>query len=157
MIGPGTYDCTVINARLRNAHTGSLGVSLLVEIEEPDTGQPFRINGDIWITDKAIRMARAQLKALDFDIDAHDLSEINNGVLVGKTCRVMVDLEEFRGEERLKIKRFGEPPPPSPESIAEAQAALRAARHKKEKPEATSQAPDNNAAATPLTDSDIPF
>jgi len=128
---PGFYDARVIGAMLTTARSGSPGVLVTVEIEQPEG--VFRMDGTIWMTEKAMRMARAQLKAIGFDPDAHDdLGKIGE-IVAGRTCQVKIVQEEYQGRTTTKINYFGQPAQaPSVEAVARALAGLRAAKGKDE-------------------------
>lgn len=154
MLTTGTYDGTVFDASLSTSAKGTLSVRVIVDIDDPDTGTPVRMTGNIWITERALGMARGQLKHLGFDIDAHDLSEIDHGVLKGAACKVKLGIENYQGQDTLKIQMFGGEMKPKPAEIAKAQAALRAAKSKKA--ESQPELPPMAAAAAVVNDDEPP-
>jgi hypothetical protein len=85
--------------------------------------------GTIWLSSASMGMARSQLKALGFDCDKNDLSEIGDTIsLVGVEVDVQLKEEDYKGRISLKITRFGGASPPTPKALADATAALRAAK-----------------------------
>ena len=147
MIDVGMHKGTVINHRWRKSQNkGTLGLDITVEITNNED-QPEELTGTIWFTEKSMRMARAQLKAFDFDPDKYDIKEIGDSIsLLGMVAEVSVIVEAYQGQDYTKINRFGAgAQPPKPEDFAAVQAALVAAGSKAGK------------AETPEPEDDIPF
>ena len=147
MIDVGMHKGTVTNHRWRKSQSkGTLGLDVTVEITN-DEGQAEELTGTIWFTEKSMRFARAQLKALDFDPDKYDIKEIGDSIsLLGLVADVSVIVENYQGQDYTKIDRFGAgAQPPKPEDFTAVQAALVAAGSKAGK------------AETPEPEDEIPF
>ena len=145
MLMPGIYQATIKSASLTTSRAGTPCV-MLSTIVHDDLGGDVEMVGYIYLSQKAAQMARQQLKALGFDPDTQDLELIERGALDDATTQVKVVEDNYGGTARLKINRYGARGKPTPESIATAQNALRAA---KAKPKDTPTEKDEN--------DDIPF
>jgi hypothetical protein len=158
MLQPGIAKAKVLRHWFTTSQGGTPGLSVRVEVSDDwDAGQ--EMVGTIWLSPKAMGMARSQLKALGFDCTAHELDELDGtDILVGNEVDLELKEEEYKGRRELKIARFGGPAPkPTKDALKAATAALRAA--KKEKPEPPQQTtkppfPDVNAQPTPTAGDD---
>ena len=160
-----------------SAMKGTPGLAVKVEIsDEWDEGQTFV--GTIWLSPNAMGMARSQLKALGFDCDTHELSELEGEVsLVDRAVDVELREEDFRGKTELKIARFGgSAPKPTKDALSSATKELRAAKKAAKESESAAKAtpaakpvaekkatppsepfPDVNAQPQEESGDDIPF
>lgn len=129
---PGTYKARVEKHWFTTSQAGTpgLAVKVLVADADSDWGDEQAFVGTIWLSPKAMGMARSQLKALGFDCDLHDLDELESDVsLVGREVEVELKEETYKNRTELRIARFGgQAPKPTPDALAKATAALRAAK-----------------------------
>jgi hypothetical protein len=100
-ITEGRKKAKIIANDIRSAGTGSEFVYLLLEI--PDEGN---ISAQIWLTKKALPMAKGQLKACGFDYGNESLVilKTNRSHLMGKTLDIDVEEETWKGDTRLKAR-----------------------------------------------------
>lgn len=65
-----------------------------------------QIPAQIWITDKAMGMARQKLRKCGFDVDKCNLRELedNHELLAGNAVDLDITDEEFNGQTRLKCE-----------------------------------------------------
>ena len=96
---PGKYIATVQSHQLTNSKAGTWGVLVNFTVDEEE------ISGTIWLTGKAMGIARKSLKAIGFDPDTENISILNldHGHLTGHQCEIDVQEETYQGVERLKI------------------------------------------------------
>lgn len=96
------------------------------------------ISARIYLTPKALPMARAQLKRCGFDIDTRDLNELwdNKSALAGRL--IDVEIEDFKG--RLQAKVLAHPPADS-KRLTELTKQLRSAKQTDERPEDEGEIP----------------
>lgn len=123
MINPGLYTATVLGTRIDQM--GANGTNcVIVDAQIAEMNEP--VECIIWITEKSLRIARQQLKALGFDIDTKDLSEIHqSSKLVGREFPMVAKAEEWpRGSGKVRMKYEVSMPPPDTKGLT---AALRAA------------------------------
>jgi len=101
MITEGDYTATIQENDLRATVGGTNFVHLMVEVEEEG-----RIAIQIWLTENASNMARAQLKVCGFDVDGESLEVLldNKTHLKGKEIPISVELDEYKGKETLKAR-----------------------------------------------------
>lgn len=97
----GHYTATIDENDIRAAGSGTEFVYLRVVFENDET-MPIQI----WLTEKAMGMARAQLRQCGFDADKDSLAVLseNNAFLRGRKVPVEVYTEEYKGRETLKAK-----------------------------------------------------
>lgn len=98
---PGRYPATVLEHSVRISQGGTWFVTLLYEV----SGE--QLHGAIYLTPKAARFARAQLKALGFDPDIHTVDELQDNpmLLAGRKVTVIVDLNEWQGRCVPRVAR----------------------------------------------------
>jgi len=129
MLTPGIYKSVVEKHWLTTSQVGNPGLSIKVKIDDDwDSGQTFI--GTIWFTEKSMGMARGQLRALGFDMDANELADLEDTIsLVGVKVDVELKEEVYNGRSELRIARFGGPaPPPTKAALAAATKALRSVK-----------------------------
>jgi hypothetical protein len=126
-MNPGVYDVKIVAAGLCSSQSGNPGVWITVDIDD-GFGRSEEMTGKIWITEKAMGMARGQLKAVGFDYRALDLTHDNVQAIVGNECSVTLKEETYKNRTEVKISLFGSNAPPSPEALAAATRSLRAAK-----------------------------
>ena len=137
----GSYEVTIIDNAVRGLG-GKSAVSLTVRDDKGADGEVL-----IFLTEKSMNIARAQLKRCGFDCDAQELAElVDNDALLANT-RVAVKVEMYNGRPSAKIDISG--PPPKSE-LQRLTVALRAAKQRSDGPSFADDAP-------PLTDEEIPF
>jgi hypothetical protein len=97
---PGKYSGTIEENDIRTAGSGTEFVFLRVNID----GTAFPVQ--IWLTEKASGMARAQLRQCGFDVDRDDLSLLseNTSYLVGRQVPIEIFEEEYKGRLQTKAK-----------------------------------------------------
>jgi hypothetical protein len=130
---PGIFDAEIVAIGLKSSQAGNPGVWITVAIDD-GFGRSEEITGTIWITQKALGMARGQFKAIGFDYKTLVLSHDNLQGCVGNECSVTLKDEEYKGRTELKISLFGSNAPPSPEALDAATKALRTAKDDGEEP-----------------------
>lgn len=140
MLATGTYHATVEKTWFTTSQAGTPGLCVKVSIED-EWDKDVSLIGTIWLSEKAMPMARRQLRALGFDPDANDLDAIGDTIdLVGNKVDVQLKEESYKGRTELRISMFGgNAPPPSKQALSAASAALRAA---KKKPDAANPEPE---------------
>jgi hypothetical protein len=96
----GQHEATIVSNDIRAAGTGAEFVYLLLDIGGD------RIAAQVWLTKKAINMAKHQLRACGFDTASEGLSILkeNHGHLAGKKVKVEVAEEEYQGKVTLKAR-----------------------------------------------------
>lgn len=112
---------------------------------------PDEITATIWLHEKAISMARAQLKKCGFDPDTQDveLLETQPTLLAGRV--VEIGCEDYKG--RIQARIFTRDVP-QPAQMKEITSMLRAAKGSSAKQTAVTVAPAPDAFPS---DDDIPF
>lgn len=97
---PGKYVATIEENDIRSAGSGTEFIYIRVSID--GEGMPIQI----WLTEKAMGMARAQLRQCGFDPDRDSLSKLaeDSGLLRGRQVPVEVYEEEYKGHLNLKAK-----------------------------------------------------
>lgn len=102
---PGKYEATVVQHELRQSQKGTWGLWVLFDVGESGPGQE-QMGTTIWLSDKAMAMARKSIKAMGFDIDKHDLGQLDKArtALAGRKVEVEVGEETYKGETSIKIK-----------------------------------------------------
>ena len=130
----GTYPAIVRKTDLSTTQNGHLriGVKLLVNGEE-------EMWGNVYFSEKAMHIARKSLKAMGFDPDTRSIVEMedNPELLAGNECEVTVKPDTYKADGSTKIA-FINPKKirPTPEKLAEMDAALRAIKSEDEAKEA---------------------
>jgi hypothetical protein len=177
MLRPGIYSARVVKHVWTTSQNLNPGLAVTVAIFSDDGFGEEEIIGKIWFSDKAMGMARAQLRALGFDPDSQDPAEIGFSIsLVGNETEVILEEQEYNGRRELKVARFGKAaPPPSKEALQALGTKLRSAKKAKPQPKppdpspAVAQEParqdspsptlteDIEAAKTDPPEDDIPF
>jgi hypothetical protein len=142
MLTAGIFDAEVQDYYwTKSDNTGTSGLAVKVNVADPLDGSVVTMYGTIWITPKALGMARAQFRALGMDPDTVDFEDITNKniPLIGTVVQVTLKEEVYQGQSSLRINKFGGGPVAPPQSeIQKAQAMLRAG---KAKPKAGQSAP----------------
>lgn len=97
---PGKYQATIEENDLRFAGTGTEFVFLRVSIE----GDSIPVQ--IWLSDKAMNMARAQLKLCGFEFGKDKLASLleDPKYLAGRPIPVEIYEEEYNGKTNLKAR-----------------------------------------------------
>jgi hypothetical protein len=131
---------------VRSNRTRTIGDKLAVSLRV-DTASGDDCEVTIFITEKSANIARRQLKIAGFDVDARELSELDEhpGLLAGRA--VPLKVEEYRGKMQVQIAIDGGAG--SADDLRSATALLRSAK-KSEGPTAYDEPP-------PLGDDEIPF
>ncbi len=134
---PGIYNAVVKQHCWITSRAGHPGLEVTVEVSDDWDSKPM--TGTIWFTDKALGMARMQLRALGFDPDTQKVGDIGPRIsLVGHQCEVELAEEDYNGRTSLKIKRFGgRPKPPTDDQLRNLDVLL--ARAKTRQPAADSE------------------
>jgi hypothetical protein len=130
--------------RILSHRTKMLGDKIAVSIQcETPSGE--KCEALIFLTEKAMNMARRSLKVCGFDVDAHLLEEIdtNPTLLAGNLVPLMVD--EWNGKIQVKIDLDSRA---DKGALMSATSKLRAAKKR---------ASDLGDEPPPLTDDEIPF
>jgi len=144
MITPGIFLAQVKSHTWTRSQSGTTGLKVTVTIVE-GTADGEEMTGTVWFSEKSMRMGRAQLKSLGFDVDKNPLKAIGTNIsLVGNECRIQVKDEEYKGERQLKIGFFMSKDETPPEADLDAiEKSLRGAKSepKKLKPKAASASP----------------
>ena len=124
---PGIFYARIIAIGLKSSQAGNPGVWITVDIDD-GFGAVEEMTGTIWITDKALGMARGQFKAIGFDYKTKALNFDNLQECIGHECQVTLKEETYKNRTELKISLFGSNAPPSPEALADAMAKLRSGK-----------------------------
>ena len=123
MIHPGIYTATVLGTRIDQM--GKNGTNcIVVDAQIPEMNEP--VECIIWMTEKSMRMARQQIKAIGFDIDTTDLEALHMTTLLhGRTFSLVAKVEEWPlGSGKVRMKYEVAMPPPDTRGLT---ASLRAA------------------------------
>ena len=177
MFTEGIHEVEVISHNFMFSGSGTPGITFCFhKLGEDDQAVMY---GTIWLSQKAMGMARKSLKAVGFDIDKRNLSELEgqDGMLAGNKCQIDVRSEEYpigSGKYNLKCAFIN----PIPEPLGKARfdkltQALRDAKKddepaakttpkKKETPAERVMTPDEKAEHERLLNAqaekeDIPF
>lgn len=140
----GVYEVTVTDNAVRQFGDKS-AISLSVRTDGGEHGEVL-----IFLTEKSMNMARAQLKRCGFDVDARDLDELSQdsgGEAVLAGVRIPVKVEMYNGKPSAKIDLSGPPPKEEMQRLTD---ALRASKKRSEGPSFADEPP-------PLTDDEIPY
>jgi len=133
-----------IKGQITGHRTKMLGDKLAVSIS-CETPSGDKCDALIFLTEKAMNMARRSLKVCGFDIDTHDLEELdaNPTLLAGNIVPLMVD--EWNGKMQVKIELDSRA---DKGVLMSATAKLRAAKKK---------SADLGDEPPPIGDEEIPF
>jgi hypothetical protein len=104
LLGAGRHRVQVVSHILRKSSGGTPSVAVLFESQET-IGD--RITWDGYLTDAALERTLASLKILGWDPAEHDGKiETLHGtdVLKGAEAEIVVELEEYNGQARPKVK-----------------------------------------------------
>lgn len=115
MITAGKQTGTVLQHKIDSApNTGSWCVNILFELD----GGADQIGANVWLTDKAMGIARKSLKAIGFDVDKQNVLALdeNPTLLAGNKCELDIRPETYNGETSLKVAWIN--PIPEPKSQA---------------------------------------
>lgn len=110
---PGVYEGVIYRNDVKTIG-GKEYVELLVDVT--DDFENYRVPTKIWLTDKAMNIARAALKKVGFDVAATDLDELatNNDYLAGRPVTITVDVHAKYGIsgsvnlDKVSAKKLGE-------------------------------------------------
>jgi hypothetical protein len=95
--------------------------SVKITVKFNHEGKEVILTGDLWLTYKTAQKTRETLEeAFGFTIQ-DDLRLLNEPILAGQKCSVVIDGEVWEGEERMKISFFNKDRTPkrlSPEQLA---------------------------------------
>lgn len=110
---------TIIEHTITTINGNEVVKITLQSIDSPET-----LDALIWLTEKAMRMARIALRACGFDVDKEDLNylALQPTRLAGR--KVTIKTREYKGRVQAEIVLDA---PPTDERMAELQKALRAA------------------------------
>lgn len=150
-----------------NPNTGTWTARFWFVWEED--GEPQKIAGNVYFTEKAIRIARKSLKALGFNPDTQKIADLdeNQTLLRGNRCEIEIVEEEYpegSGEVSIKVKWINaiRNKKEEEEEGNRIDNLLRDAGSDKSKAKARSASPPVNDDADPfgqpppLTDADVP-
>lgn len=131
----------------KSKNKGTPSVHVVFEIDEEQ-----EVHTDIWLTEKAMGMARQQLKALGVDPDRVTLGQLSQGIdrLKGRECDVQIEMEEYQGTMQTKCRIFtghGGGEKPSDAELDKLTLALRAAASDESKTKAEKK--DGKPSAPP--------
>ena len=150
----GIFDARIIAIGLKSSQAGNPGVWITVEIDD-GFGAVEEMTGTIWITQKALGMARGQFKAIGFDYKTLALDFDNLQGCIGHECQVTLKEETYKNRTELKISLFGSNAPPSPEALADAMKALRSGKDDDDSP-APAKLPPKTLPRQPRTHGEAP-
>jgi len=77
-----------------------------ITVRFPHEGHEINLTGDLWLTYKTAQRTRETLQEVFGFMMSDDLRVLNEPVLAGLKCQVVIDTEEWEGEERMKISFF---------------------------------------------------
>lgn len=140
----GTYEVSITDNAIRGIG-GKSAVSLSVRTDKGEHGEVL-----IFLTEKSMNIARAQLKRCGFDVDTRELDELSQdsgGEAVLAGVRIPVKVEMYNGKPSAKVDLSGPPPKSEMQRLT---AALRASKSRKEGPSFADDAP-------PPGDDDMPY
>lgn len=142
MLSIGRFTATIVENGVGSSNSGKMYISFLMQIDQD------QIDCKIWLTPKAMQMARKSLSVCGFDIDKRNLQELIDKpkLLAGKVVPVSISDNEYNGNHSLQCNI--ELNSPAKDQLSQVQAALRAAGKKQDKEE---------TGESSITDDDIPF
>ena len=156
-----TVDCHNVSI---NPNTGTWTARFWFVWEED--GEPQKIAGNVYFTEKAIRIARKSLKAMGFNPDTQKIADLdeNQTLLRGNPCEIEIVEETYQGETSIKVKWINAIRDKKKEADEGSRIdnLLRAAGSKESKERAATSTPPVNDDADPfgqpppLTDKDAP-
>lgn len=80
--------------------------SVKITVKFTHEGKEIHLTGDMWLTYKTAQKTRETLaEVFNFMIE-DDLRLLNEPILAGLKCSVVIDGEEWEGEERMRISFF---------------------------------------------------
>ena len=125
----GTFQARIVQTWVNTPDGGAPYV--LIKATIPDTG-PETIFIRIYISDKAIRYARKQLRMIGFDIDTRDVFELerNHQTLAGTEFEAVGAEETYNGKTEVKWKVATEDAPITEDLAKTLTEKLRAAKSK---------------------------
>lgn len=127
-MNPGTHVARVLEHSIKiSENTGTWSVYVLFELEDSKE----KIGGYVWLTDKAMGIARKSLKAIGFDPDAQNISVLDDDpvLLAGNRCQLDIAEETYKDETSMKVKWINPiPKPKSKKSMDQFTTALRNAK-----------------------------
>lgn len=131
----------------KSKNKGTPSVHVVFEIDEEQ-----EVHTDIWLTEKAMGMARQQLKVLGVDPDRVTLGQLSQGIdrLKNRECDVQIEMEEYQGTMQTKCRIFtghGGGERPSDAELDKLTLALRAAASDESKTKAEKK--DGKPSAPP--------
>ena len=132
-MNPGNYQATVVKTRFGLTKNQNLQIGIQFSVEEG--GVTEEIWGNVYLSEKAMGMARARLKACGFDCDSQSLCDLEEqpDMLAGNRTEIEVAIEEYNGNAQLKVVNIGKGyESPGPDKLRKYDAALRAAKNRKE-------------------------
>jgi hypothetical protein len=124
---PGVYNAEIIAVGLGVSSAGNPNVWITAAVDD-GFGKTEDMTGHIYLTARAMGMARGQFKAIGFDYRQFDLNRENLQRVIGHSVEVTLEEQTFGNRRELRIAKFGANHPPSPESLAAATAALRSGK-----------------------------
>jgi hypothetical protein len=110
----GIYRCEVVSnslAHVGDKKTPSVKFQLKVcfNIATPNIAEGGVLYADLWLTDAAFENTMKTLSET-FGWNGEDISELNNGeLLFGIECNAVVEIEEYDGKLRPKVKFLNNP------------------------------------------------
>lgn len=149
-----------------NPNTDTWAVRIWFVWEED--GEPQKIAGNVYFTEKGIRIARKSLKAMGFDPDIQNVRDLDNDqtLLRGNECEIELSEEEWQGNTSIKVKWINaiKTEAQVKKEVGNIDNMLRAAKAKPKDQAGRSRAADNPPAddpdpfdrPPPLTDADAP-
>lgn len=68
------------------------------------------VNANIWLTERAMGIARQQLKRCGFDVDSQDLELLQTDPTLLAGNKVPLNIEDYKGQLQAKIRTQEAPP-----------------------------------------------
>ena len=99
----GAYPVRIVDASEKTASTGTPGVEVTFQVVSGGL-KGRQIYDTIWVTEKALGMARMRLSAVGYPIPEGEDFELNPAELLSRTCVIRVQDETFEGVTRSKVK-----------------------------------------------------
>ena len=106
MFTEGIHEVEVVSHNFMFSGSGTPGITF--QFHKLGAEPEAVMFGTIWLSQKAMGMARKSLKAVGFDIDKYDISDLeaNGEALAGNKCSIDVRSEEYpagSGKYNLKV------------------------------------------------------
>ena len=78
------------------------------DIDKPETRVQLNLIGNLWLTYKCMKQTIKSLQEA-FGWKGHNITDFNEPILVGKTCNIVCQEEEYQGDVRWSVVFMNRP------------------------------------------------